>query len=195
MKFKLSLPPWTIVVPLVAWLFYFLKPESFGGAYSFLLAGALIGSVMAAVHHAEVVAHRVGEPFGTLCLAVAVTIIEVSLIVSLMITGGAGADSLARDTVFAAVMIILTGMIGLCLLLGSFRFKEQIFAGYGVSTALVTLTAITVLTLILPNYTTSDSGSGLYNQPAHFCRCYFLTTLWNICDGSNGQAPGLFFAA
>ena len=119
---------------------------------------ALIGAVLAAVYHAEVVAHRVGEPFGTLILAVAITVIEVSLIVSLMLAGGSGTAEIARDTVFAAIMIILTGIIGLCLLLGGIRYKEQQVAKSGVSAALVTLTAISVLTLVLPNYTTSVLG-------------------------------------
>jgi Ca2+:H+ antiporter len=158
MKLKLSLPVWTIATPIVAWLLYFLKPHSFGSIYAFFLACSLILACMSAVHHAEVVAHRVGEPYGTLLLAIAVTIIEVSLIVSLMLSGGSSTSELARDTVFAAVMIILTGIIGLCLLLGGFRYKEQVFGRYGVSAAMVTLTAITVLTLILPNYTTSIPG-------------------------------------
>lgn len=129
-----------------------------GSLYSFVLAAVLIGSVLAAVHHAEVVAHRVGEPYGTLLLALAITVIEVALIVSLMLTGGPETTALARDTVLAAVMIILTGMIGLCLLVGGARFKEQVFSLQGVSAALVTLTAILVLTLVLPNYTTSKAG-------------------------------------
>ena len=82
-----------------------------------LVAAALIGAVIAGVHHAEVVAARVGEPFGTLILALAVTIIEVSLIVALMVAGGASANALVRDTVFATVMIICNGVVGLCLLL------------------------------------------------------------------------------
>lgn len=114
--------------------------------------------MITAVHHAEVVAHRAGEPFGTLVLAIAITIIEVSLIVVLMLAGGSDTQALARDTVFAAIMIIITGIIGLCLLLGGFRFKEQRFGKHAVGAALVTLTAISVLTLILPNYTTSVLG-------------------------------------
>lgn len=86
----------------------------------FFLACSIIGAVMAGVHHAEVIAHKVGEPFGTLVLAIAITIMEVSLIVSLMLAGGAETNALARDTVFAAIMIILTGIIGLCLLVGAF---------------------------------------------------------------------------
>jgi Ca2+:H+ antiporter len=155
MKLKLPLPLWTIVAPILAWLLFFGKPSPVGGVYALLLAFALIGSVIAAVHHAEVVAHRVGEPYGTLVLAIAITVIEVSLIVSLMLAGGPETAALARDTVFAAIMIILTGIIGACPLVGGFRYKEQVFGEFGVSAALVTLTAISVLTLILPNYTTS----------------------------------------
>ncbi|MDB5246838.1 MAG: ionic transporter y4hA [Segetibacter sp.] len=84
---------------------------------------------MAGVHHAEVIAHKVGEPFGTLVLAIAITIMEVSLIVSLMLAGGAETNALARDTVFAAIMIILTGIIGLCLLVGGhFSRKHRLRA-------------------------------------------------------------------
>jgi Ca2+:H+ antiporter len=119
---------------------------------------AMIAAVFAAVHHAEVVAHRIGEPFGTLVLAVAVTVIEVALIVSVMI-GAAGAKSdLARDTVFASVMIACNGIVGLCLLLGGVRHHEQGFQVQGASSALAVLAALTTLTLILPNVTTSAPG-------------------------------------
>lgn len=158
MKFKFSLPLWTVIIPVLAWLLYLGQSFTSGNLYSIFLAIALIGSVMAAVHHAEVVAHRVGEPYGTLVLAIAITIIEVSLIVSLMLAGGPETAALARDTVFAAIMIILTGIIGICLLVGGFYYKEQNFSAYGVSAALITLTAITVLTLLLPNYTVSMPG-------------------------------------
>jgi len=120
------------------------------------------------VHHAEIVAHRVGEPYGTLLLAIAITVIEVSLIVALMLAGGPDAATLARDTVFAAVMIIITGIIGLCLLSGGYRFREQEFGVHAVGAALVTLTAITVLTLILPNYTTTVLGPVYSNSQLIF---------------------------
>jgi Ca2+:H+ antiporter len=123
-----------------------------------LLVVGLLGSVIAAVHHAEVVAHRVGEPYGTLVLAVAVTVIEVALIVALMLAGGEAAAALARDTVFAAVMIILNGIVGACLLVGGSRYGEQSFAQKGVSASLATLAAIVVLALVLPNYTTTTPG-------------------------------------
>jgi len=158
MKLKLPLPFWSIATPVFAWLAYAGIALGWGGFYTLILAVVLIGGVLASVYHAEVVAHRVGEPFGTLVLAIAVTFIEVSLIVSLMLAGGPETTALARGTVFAAVMIILTGIIGICLLSGGARFKEQIFGVQGVSAALVTLMAILTLTLILPNYTTSIAG-------------------------------------
>lgn len=156
---KNDLPPvWTIAGPVLACIVYlasgFIEPP----LYTYLLAAAVMASVVAAVHHAEVVAHRAGEPYGTLILAIAITVIEVSLIVSLMLAGGSGTSELARDTVFAAIMIILTGIIGLCLLVGGFRFREQRFGKQAVGAALVTLTAISVLALILPNYTTTVLG-------------------------------------
>lgn len=151
---------WTIVIPLLAWIGYFCIPLFDSYIYSLFLSTLLVGSVLAAVHHAEVIAFRVGEPFGTLLLALAITIIEVALIVSLMLTGGElETRALARDTVLASVMIILTGIIGLCILVGAARYKEQAFELQGVSAALVTLTTILVFSLILPNYTQSAGMS------------------------------------
>jgi Ca2+:H+ antiporter len=115
--------------------------------------------VLAAVHHAEVIAERVGEPYGTLVLAVAVTVIEVALIISLMLADDTPSMELARDTVFAAVMIIITGMVGLCLFAGSLQHNEQTFSLHGVSAALATLAALAVLTMVLPSFTTSSPGA------------------------------------
>ncbi|GAB3416254.1 calcium:cation antiporter [Niabella aquatica] len=161
MKQRIYLTLWTIVIPVLAWLAYWgVSMGVNNGIFHLLIALLLVGSVLAAVHHAEVVAHRVGEPFGTLVLALAITVIEVALIVSLMLTdNGHGTAALARDTVLAAVMIILTGIVGICLLVGGVRYREQVFSLQGVSAALVTLTAILVFTLILPNFTTTRSGS------------------------------------
>lgn len=155
---KITLPIWTIAAPIFAWVLYLSPGQSLGAVYLILLTIGLFGGVLAAVHHAEVVAHKVGEPYGTLVLAVAITIIEVALIVSLMLAGGPETTALARDTVFAAVMIILNGIVGMCLLVGGAQFKEQTFKLDGVSASLATLAAISVLTLILPNYTTSAPG-------------------------------------
>lgn len=118
----------------------------------------LMGSVLSAVHHAEVVAHKVGEPFGTIILALSITVIEVALIVSLMTAGGEHAEKLARDTVFAAIMLILNGILGLCLMVGGLKHHEQFFGKKSASTALVILVSILVLTLVLPNFTTSTVG-------------------------------------
>jgi Ca2+:H+ antiporter len=157
------LPIWSIAVPIFACIIYAGKGVEFGSFYLFLLTVGLISSVLVAVHHAEVVALRVGEPIGTLVLAVAVTTIEVALIISLMLAGGQDIAVLARDTVFAAEMIIINGIVGACLLIGGMKFKEQVFGLDGVSASLTVLTAISVLTLILPNYTTSSIG-GTYNS-------------------------------
>jgi Ca2+:H+ antiporter len=161
MKTQNTLPIWSIAAPVLGWLLLAgagLGPRLLGGFYLFLLAIGLFASVLAAVFHAEVIAHRVGEPYGTLVLAVAVTAIEVALIVSLMISGGEAATGLARDTVFAALMIILNGMVGICLLAGGARHHEQSFGLAGVSASLATLAAISVLTMVLPNYTTTTPG-------------------------------------
>ncbi len=149
---------WTWLSPAIAWLI--LAIIVITGIPPMVVAVAVIAlfaTVFAAVHHAEVVAHRVGEPFGTLVLAVAVTIIEVALIVSVM-AGGADKAALARDTVFAAVMIVCNGIVGLCLLVGGLRHREQGFQLQGASAALVVLAALTTLTMILPNVTTTVRG-------------------------------------
>lgn len=172
MKISTSLPSWTIAAPIVAWLLLAGKSaglgELLGGYYIILLAAGLFAGVLAAVFHAEVVAHRIGEPYGTLVLAVAVTSIEVALIVSLMIAGGEATTGLARDTVFAAVMLILNGMVGICLLAGARRHGEQTFTQSGVSASLATLTAIAILTMVLPNYTTTTPGPVYSNSQLIF---------------------------
>lgn len=120
------LPIWSIALPIAAWLVYFIGIK--GSVPLQLIGGAmLIGSVLSAVHHAEVVAHKVGEPFGTIILALAITVLEVGLIVSMMMGGGSNAAYLARDTVFAAIMLILKGLLGVCLLIGGLKHREQFF--------------------------------------------------------------------
>lgn len=161
MSWRTALPIWSIALPFLG-LALVLANVAKTGVVGTVIAGVvLIGSVIAAVHHAEVVAHRVGEPFGTLVLAVAVTVIEVSLIVSLMLSGGPDASTLARDTVFAAIMIILNGIVGICLLVGGMRHLEQRFTLRGASAALSVLAAMAILSLVLPNYVTSAPGPEL----------------------------------
>lgn len=162
MKLRLPLPVWTIAAPALAWLAIALIQPGASAVLTVFQGAVLIAAVLASVHLAEVIAHRVGEPFGTLILALAVTIIELSLIVTLMSAGGEENLSLARDTVFAANMIILNGIIGLCLLVGGLKYHEQTVTKHAATSALVVLTAILVLTLVLPNYTTSHPGP-MYN--------------------------------
>jgi Ca2+:H+ antiporter len=155
-----NVPLWTILAPVFAGIVMVAAgfDLKLGGFLVFAIGLGLAGSVFAAVHHAEVVAHRIGQPVGTLVLALAVTLIEVSLIISLMIAGGTETAALARDTVFAAVMIILNGIIGMCLILGGLKHREQVFSPDGVGAALVALAAIVVLTLVFPNYTITIPG-------------------------------------
>ena len=158
-------PWWTWTWPALAWLMLVMTPVLGSGGPIATIAGvALLATVFAAVYHAEVVAHRVGEPFGTLILALAVTVIETALIVSVMIAAPAEKAGLARDTVFAAVMIVCNGIVGLCLLMGGARHHEQGFQVQGASAALAVLVALTSLALVLPNYAASALGP-LYSTP------------------------------
>ena len=154
-----ALPLWCLVSPVVAVvLLLVLLTVQLTGVLTALVATALMAAVLAAVHHAEVIAHRVGEPYGSLVLAVAVTVIEVALIVSLMLAGGEAAAAIARDTVFSAVMIVLNGVVGLCILVGGLRHKELAFRLEGTSPALAVLVALATLTMVLPVFTTTTPG-------------------------------------
>ncbi|WP_445184229.1 calcium:proton antiporter [Pseudonocardia sp. Cha107L01] len=123
-----------------------------------LVGAVLIAAVLVAVHHAEVVALRVGEPLGSLILAVAVTVIEVGLILSLMLSGGPGTATLARDTVFAAVMITGNGIVGLCLVVGALRHGVVSFNAEGSSGSMATVAALATLCLVFPTVTTTSPG-------------------------------------
>ncbi|SAK58447.1 calcium/proton exchanger [Caballeronia pedi] len=158
MKFKLD---WTLLTPILALVVLGATATFQSTALIVLAAVALAFAVFAAVHHAEVVAHRVGEPFGTLVLAIAVTVIEVALIVSVMLSGGPDKAGLPRDTVFAAIMICCGAIVGLCLLVGGLRHHVQDFQLQGASAALAMLCALSVLTLVLPNFTSTVVGPGL----------------------------------
>jgi Ca2+:H+ antiporter len=150
---------WTSAAPSAAVLILVAIWGSKPGTVVLVLAGLfLAASVLAAVHHAEVIAHRVGEPFGSLVLAVAVTIIEVALIVTLMIAGGDETSTLARDTVFAAVMITCTGIVGLSLLVATLKHGVATFNAEGTASALATVATLATLSLVLPTFTTSRPG-------------------------------------
>jgi Ca2+:H+ antiporter len=150
---------WSSAVPVVAFL---VLAAVWGrdAADAVLVVGALLlgGSVLAAVHHAEVVAHRVGEPFGSLVLAVAVTVIEVALIVTLMVSGGPETSTLARDTVFAALMITCNGILGASVVAAALHRHVATFNAEGTATALATVATLAALSLVLPRFTTSRPG-------------------------------------
>jgi Ca2+:H+ antiporter len=152
---------WTVLLPAIAFVALLATwGRHLAVPVVIVVALLLAGAVLAAVHHAEVVALRVGEPFGSLVLAVAVTVIEVALIVTLMITGdGSKTQSLARDTVFAAVMITCNGILGLCLLVATARREHvAVFNAEGTGGALATVATLATLSLVLPSFTTSRTG-------------------------------------
>jgi Ca2+:H+ antiporter len=154
-----GLPAWSIAVPVAACAMLVLVWGASPGWFllSCVVAG-LMAAVLVAVHHAEVIALRVGEPYGTLVLALAVTVIEGSLIVSMMMSGGTATSALARDTVFATVMIICNGVVGLCLLVGSLRHHVLGFRVEGTSPPLAVLATLATLTLVLPAFTSTTPG-------------------------------------
>lgn len=152
-----GLKPWAVALPVLAFAAIIVgKPSTIPLAVGCALL--LGGAIMAAVYHAEILAHYLGEPFGTLTLALAVTMIEVSLIVSIMLGEGGGAQSLARDTLIAAIMITMNGIVGICLLAGGRIHHEQSYTQSGVSAGLAMLATLSVLTLVLPNFTVTTAG-------------------------------------
>jgi Ca2+:H+ antiporter len=154
-----ALLSWTVLVPVLAVVLLAVAwGRTLPGVAVAIVALALGGAVLAAVHHAEVVAHRVGEPFGSLVLAVAVTVIEVALIVTLMVAEETGAATLARDTVFSAVMITMNGIVGLSVLAGAVRHGVIPFNAEGSGAAVATLTTLATLSLVLPTFTTARPG-------------------------------------
>jgi Ca2+:H+ antiporter len=151
------LPVWTLVVPFVALGIDLGLHGSAAILSGLILAAALLAAIMAAVHHAEVVALRVGDPFGAVILALAVTVIELGLILSLML-GGKAEPTLVRDTIHAVVVLVLHGLAGLCIVVGAIRHREQEFSTQGAHAYLIVLLPMVAITLVLPNYTTSVPG-------------------------------------
>src|SRR3979490_919438 len=159
-------------MPRSAWIFPVLAVLFFGGAtalsltftpsaaglgFAVVLLIISFGTVFAAVHHAEVIAEKIGEPYGTLLLTLAVTVIEVALIATIML-GEKPVPALARDTVFAVVMIVCNGLVGICILAGGLRYREQDFQISGANLYLSVLIVLATITLILPNYTLTTPG-------------------------------------
>jgi Ca2+:H+ antiporter len=151
---------WTTVLPLASLvvLVIALITHTSGAFGVTVVALFLVAAVLAAVQHAEVIAHRLGDPLGSLVLAVAVTVIEVALIVTLMVGGSGDTSTLARDTVFAAVMLSLNGIVGFSLVVAALKHHLAVFNAEGTGSALATVITLAALTLVLPTFTVSNPG-------------------------------------
>ena len=175
-----NMPIWTWLIPVSAIASLITALAAGVGTILTVVCGLiLMGTVIAAVHHAEVVAHRVGEPFGTLVLAVAVTVIEAALILSMVIAGGKDMAVLARDSIYAAVMIICTGVVGICVLVGGIAHREQTFRVEGAGAGLAALIVMSALTLVLPAFTTTTPG-GTYSSSQLGFVAVSSAALWAI---------------
>ncbi len=156
------IPGWSFVAPALGAGFLTLKYLHLVPVDTvwFLIVAVILlgGSIFAAVHHAEVLAIRVGDPFGAVLLALAITVMEVAVILSVMTAGSAGSETVARDTVFAAIMIVLNGIVGVCLVVGGLKHHEQGFRTDGAAAILSVIATISVISLILPNFTLARSG-------------------------------------
>lgn len=161
---------WRVVVPCLGLVtLYVLWGSKPAGMFLAVAAVLLVALVLTAVQHAEALAHRFGEPFGTLVLALSVTLIEVSLIVSMMVSEQVSSTTLARDTVFSTVMIVCNGTIGLCLLLGSLKHRTLGFKLEGTTAALSVLITLTTLTLVLPDFTFTTAVATFSTAQLVFC--------------------------
>jgi Ca2+:H+ antiporter len=177
---RAAITDWTVPVPIAsALLLVAALYLPMNVLLTVMCVAALVAVVLAAVHHAEVVAHRVGEPFGTLVLAIAITVIEVALVVSMMLAGGEEKAALARDSVYAAVMIICTGVVGICVLAGALRHREQSFRIEGAGPALAALVTLATLVLILPVFTTTTAGPRYSSSQLSFAAVASLA-LWAV---------------
>lgn len=152
-----KLPVWTLIAPVAAIGVYVALHGSTALLAGVALGTALLAGVMAAVHHAEVVATRVGEPFGAIILALAVTVIELGLIVSILL-GDQPQPTLVRDTIHAVVVLVLHGLAGLCIVVGAIKHHEVLFRTQGAQAYLTVLMPMVAVTLVLPNFTSSAPG-------------------------------------
>lgn len=160
-----KIPAWCLAGPFLGGLLVAAKTAGLiypTNPIVLILAIAFLGvAVFAAVHHAEVLAVRIGEPFGSILLALAITTLEVGLIISVMVSGSAGSDAVARDTVYSVVMIVLNGIVGLCLLTGARRHYEQEFRVQGAVGILSVISTLAIIALVLPNFTKTTPGPTL----------------------------------
>lgn len=171
---------WSTLIPPLTVAVLGAGPAIASGSLLVLVSAlALLGAVVASVHHAEVIAHRLGEPFGTLVLALAITVIEAALVLSVMLSGGDRAAALPRDTIFSTVMIICNGVVGVCLLLGGLRHGEQSFRIEGTGSGMAALAALSTLVLVTPGLTVSAPGATYTNAQLVFVALSSLA-LWFV---------------
>lgn len=163
-----AIPAWCIAAPLAGAVLVaakFAHVIDSGHAIVLVLAVAMLGgAVFAAVHHAEALAVKIGDPLGSILLALAITALEVGLIISVMVSSASGGSAVARDTVFAVVMIVLNGILGLCLIVGGVKHFAQEFKLQGAAGTLSVIATLSIVALILPNYTLA-SPIGTFNAP------------------------------
>src|SRR3569832_1841879 len=168
-----SMPRSAWIFPLLSMLLfavitatgYGFTLSALGLVFAAMLLVILFGTVFAAVHHADVIAHAIGEPYGTLLLTLSVTVIEVALIATIML-GDTAAPARARDTVFAVVMIVCNGLVGICILIGGLRYREQDVQVLGANVYLSVLFVLATIRLVMPDYTLTTPGP-IYSAAQH----------------------------
>jgi Ca2+:H+ antiporter len=180
MNYRIMWNRWPIVVPIAsAVALYGVMGAALPGLQALWLVLALLLAVIASVHHAEVIAHRLGEPYGTLVLALAVTVIETALVLSMMLASNKASATLPRDTIYSAVMIACNGVVGICLLLGGLHHKEQLFRIEGTGSGFAALATLSVMVLVMPLYTTS-SAEGTYTDAQLIFVALSSLALWLV---------------
>lgn len=155
------------------------------------LLGIIIWSSFGVVHEAEDLAHRLGEPYGTLILTLSIVIIEVALVGAVML-GATGAPTLGRDTMFAVLMIVLNGVVGFGLLIGGLRHFSQRYNLKGASSYLAVIIPLTIVPLILPNFTTSTADGTLTSFQA-IAFSFFTVTLYGAFLALQTGRHSMFF--
>lgn len=164
LRAKLDMPLYTVLFPLAAYATTVLAhhfesslriaPEWVQIGFPALGLVVMMGAVFAALHHAEIVSERLGQPFGTLILTISVTAIEVTIVASMMLYAAPN-PTLAREAVTSVIMVVCAGLVGICLFIGAVRHKTQEHRTQGTSAYLSVLVALSVLTLVLPRFTST----------------------------------------
>jgi Ca2+:H+ antiporter len=168
-------------------------PVAIAGLLFLWLLGVILWSAFGVVHEAEELADTLGEPFGTLVLTLSIVMIEVALIGAVML-GSKGVPTLGRDTMFAVLMIVLNGVVGLGLLAGGIRYHQQSYSLQGASAYLAVIIPLAVIALVLPNFTTSTSGGTLSPVQATFFSIFTITLYGIFLWLQTGRHRGFFTA-